>query len=576
MRFAARRWPVFALWLALLACCAPAWAQGVTASLDRQRISQDETVTLTIDADLTTLSSGMPDFSGVIDDFRIVGQAIEQDLQSSGGGLRMMFHIKLVLQPIRAGEFEIPPLSIGRQRTQPLHLTVTPARAPASSPGAAPPGAPPSAIAPAPGEPVFIETKLDTTTPYVQQTVGYTMRLYYEFGTQLEGRLDQDPPDGASLQKVGDDRESIVEVGRGTYSMVERRFLLIPERAGRVTVPAPRFLGRISGGFGGAFGGIFGGEDMRVRGRTAELSVKAIPAGAPQPWLPLAGLRLRYLATPSAARVGETALVTVQAVADGAVEAQLPALALQADGEAQIFPEAVQTTTDFVDGRPQATTTRRFAVLPTRTGTLRIHAPRIAWWDAAAGAARVATLPDIVLQVAPAAAPGGGTQASAAGAAEDDADEAAPWWLQWKPGNVWKLALLPLSALWLVSLAWGWRLWSARRREAQPAATRPAAPAAVLPDARTLANALARGDRAAIERALCALAPARDLDGVRARLADPAQRAAVEALQRARWGDGDPAAAMAAMRAAFAQGPRWRPRPRRPAPSLLPPLYPER
>ena len=98
----------------------------------------------------------------------------------------------------------------------------------------------------------------------------------------------------------------------------------------------------------------------------------------------------------------------------------------------------------------------------------------------------------------------------------------------------------------------------------------------MLPDPQALATALARGDRAAVERALCAMAGVRDLDGVRMRLADPAQREAVAALQRARWGRGDPAAAMAAMRAAFAQGPRWWPRPRRAPPSLLPPLYPER
>jgi len=574
MRAVARRWTAFALCLALLACCLPASAQGVSAWLDRSRIAQDETVTLTIDADISAISSGPPNFNPVLRDFNLVGQSMEQDLRSSGGGLSMVLRMKLVLQPMRSGEIDIPPLSVGRARTPPLHITVTPARAAPSNPAQAQAQAP----AEAPGEPVFIETKLDTTSPYVQQTVGYTMRLYYELGTLLEGRLDQDPPDGASLQKVGDDRETVARIGQRNYNVVERRFLLIPERAGRVTVPPPRFLGRITGGFGGAFGSIFGGEDKRVRGPSADLTVKPIPAGAPQPWLPFTTLNLRYVATPQSARVGETALVTVQIVADGAVVAQLPELTLQADGGAQVFPESAQTASDFVNGRPQATMTRRFAVLPTQVGTLRIRASRITWWDATAGVARTATLPDIVLQVAPAAASNGA--AGPIGPTGDTAaadDEDTPWWLRWMPDNVWMLALLPLGALWLISLAWGWRLWSARRQPATPgAAPSPGAPAAVLPDVRMLANALARGDRAAIERVLCALAPARDLDGVCARLADPAQRAAVEALQRARWGDGDPAAAMAAMRAAFAQGPRWRPRAPRRAPSLLPPLYPER
>ena len=118
---------------------------------------------------------------------------------------------------------------------------------------------------------------------------------------------------GHRYQQAGKrDRETIEQVGNTQYSVVERHFLLIPERAGRVTVPPARFLGRISGGLGGAFGGFLGGDDMRVRGPSAELQVKPIPADAPQPWLPLAGLQLRYVDAPRSARAGETVLVTVQ------------------------------------------------------------------------------------------------------------------------------------------------------------------------------------------------------------------------------------------------------------------------
>ena len=89
-----------------------------------------------------------------------------------------------------------------------------------------------------------------------------------------------------------------------------------------------------------------------------------------------------------------------------------------------------------------------------------------------------------------------------------------------------------------------------------------------------LAQALAKGDAEAISQTLCAAASAGDLDGVRARLDDPAQQAAVDAWQRARWGDGDLASALAALRAAFKCGPRWKAPPTK-AKELLPPLYPE-
>jgi len=74
-------------------------------------------------------------------------------------------------------------------------------------------------------------------------------------------------------------------------------------------------------------------------------------------------------------------------------------------------------------------------------------------------------------------------------------------------------------------------------------------------------------------RAAAPSPPARDIDELRERLDDPAQRDAVDALQRARWAGGDGAAARRQLRAAFARGPRWKSSPTA-TPSPLPPLYP--
>jgi hypothetical protein len=56
-----------------------------------------------------------------------------------------------------------------------------------------------------------------------------------------------------------------------------------------------------------------------------------------------------------------------------------------------------------------------------------------------------------------------------------------------------------------------------------------------------LRRSLATGDLSEVSEALCAAMqpPAASLDVVRQALGDPRQRAAVDALQRARWSDGD-------------------------------------
>ena len=152
-----------------------------------------------------------------------------------------------------------------------------------------------------------------------------------------------------------------------------------------------------------------------------------------------------------------------------------------------------------------------------------------------------------------------------AAATTGDANAVA-WFGALKRFAPWLLLAIGLA----VSFAW-WR----SRSQAAVADAEAAPPAS--PSAPSLAAALTQGDLAAIAQALCREAGSQgdDLDAVRMRLDDAAQAEAVERLQAARWGtQGDPQAALAALRRAFAKGPRWR-KPERKAEALLPPLYPE-
>ena len=394
----------------------------------------------------------------------------------------------------------------------------------------------------------------------------------------VEGRLDQDLPKGANLQKVGDDLNTKARIGNQDYTVVERRYLLIPERSGALTVPGARFLGRSLGLFDSIFDN--NRPEVRLGSDPITVQVKPIPAAAAQPWLPLGGLRIRYLEVPRSMRVGESATVVMEMVADGAIAAQLPALMLQAGNDAQVFAEPLQVDDRFQQGRPQATIVRSFSILPTRDGTLRIVAPRIDWWDTQAGIARVASLPDLTLRVAPGAT--GGAAPLDAQVVDIIANAPSRGWRDWIPDGRWRWAGLVLLLLWLGAVAFAWRLWATRGKAA--AVARPSFPPAQghpspsRADAQALTLALTRGNCGDIARTLCAMSTpvASDLEAVRARLADPAQRAAVEALQRARWGDGDTVATLAALRAAFASGPHWRMPIVRSEAALLPPLYPQR
>ena len=553
---------VFAACLFIACLCVAAGAQAqVRTWLDRDRIEAGETATLNIASDGLDAA---PDYAPLQRDFELSGHASQRSASVVNGRVATRTQYSVLLQPRGEGVMSIPALRIGNQVTQPLTLTVTPAsRVPAQA-----------------GDIAFIETTLDDTRPWVQQAVGLTVRLYYAVPL-VSGELDQPEPQGATLRKVGQDLQFSQEMGGRRYNVVERKYLLIGERSGRVVLPGARFRGQ---GVGGFFDDLFGDgrRPLAADAPPRTVDVRPIPANAPQPWLPLNDLRLRYTTLPQTARTGEAANVTIEVVADGAVASQLPELALAPDGEAQVFPASTQSDDGFAEGRPRATLTRTFSIVPARAGALRIDAPRIAWWDARAGVARTATLPPIELTVAPGAgamqaataAPAIGVDPQAGGRSDDAASDDGRIRIPGIQGRIlpWAAAAALFAVLWLVTVIWALdRRGHAPRDSAPP---RTAAPASHAPDLRRV---LAGGDLADIAEALCAATtpPAPEIDALRDRIDDPVQRNALDQLQRARWSDGDPRAAREAVRSAFAKGVRVNARGAgKPAQDPLPPLYP--
>src|SRR5690606_40221689 len=116
---------------------------------------------------------------------------------------------------------------------------------------------------------------------------------------------------------------------------------------------------------------------------------------------------------------GEAATITIEARAEGATAAQFPEIELPSVDGAQVFAEPAQVDETFEDGRPSVKVTRKFSIVPSRSGALRIPGPRIAWWAVRAATARTASLPDLQLQVEPGVPGGNAPDASPAAAGGD-------------------------------------------------------------------------------------------------------------------------------------------------------------
>lgn len=544
--------------LVLLACALPAVAQ-TRAWLDREQVTYGETATLNIETDASVQRI---DYSPLTANFDIAGQTVRRSFERVNGKSSTRSLFAVGIRPRGPGVVTVPALRVGNSSTEPLRMTVMPPEVqPASSNADA-----------------FVETEIDADRPYVQQAVGMVVRLFVGVNL-LSGQLDQDPPSAASLQQVGEDLRYQREIDGRRFGVIERRYLLIPERSGELLVPGARFNGQsVSGFFDGAFGD--GRKALSAAAPTKRLQVQPIPANAPQPWLPLHDLRLRYVQVPSQARAGAATTIELEMIADGASASQLPALAFPPSKEAQVFADPPQTDVELVGGRPQATVHRRISIVPLHAGTLSLPGPRIEWWDATQGLARTATLPPLTLQVSPGLATNDETDdAAATGSAHTSTEVAVPGdggsRVARLMGGYRQVLPWLAGVLGLAVLLGGW--WIARHRDTGPDVGGANPPTANGAPARTpsLADALKAGDLAGIGEALCKAAdlPADDLDMLRMRLDDAGQVAAVDRLQAARWGDGDTHATLVALRAAFGKGVRLR-RKARAAETLLPPLYP--
>lgn len=554
-------WRRVAIWLLSSSVAILALPAGAVtrAWLDRDSIDAGDAVTLNIETDQR---GAEPDYSPLRGGFGLGAKNANQQMQVTNGSVTIRALFGVVITPRQTGEIIVPAIRVGNERTEPLRLQVVATAVDAGAPGAA------GASAARGNEEAFVETQVDDPQPYVQQSVGVVVRLYY--ATQLaSGELDLQAPDGASLQRVGDDVSSAKAVNGRQYNVVERRYLLVPERSGRLVVPPARFNGRAVGGFFDDYFGRGNGE-LNARSASIPLQVRAQPANAPQPWLPLRSLTLRYTSTPQRATAGEAAQIVVEASARGATQAQFPELPTPSVPDAQVFAEPAQYEERFVDGSPQLRLTRRYSIVPNRAGPLLIPGLQVAWWDVRAAAAKTASLPDLTLDVAagsgafaaPAAAPSPASQP--AGEAVAPAPAASTLRLQGAPAASrpwgWIAAAAGFAVLWIATLVWALR----RRRVGARTVAAGAGAAAPAPGRRAthsvadLRRALDTGGMDDVATVLCGMAGVADIDSVLAALSDPAQRAAVAQMQRARWGgDGDVTAARAALREAFANGPRW-------------------
>lgn len=554
--------------LLLLICLLPVLvsATEVRATLDRNKVALGDTVTLNLQVEGGGMF-GTPDLSALANDFAVLGTSNNTSLSIVNGKRSAQLTFGVALRPLHTGKLTIPSISFAGGSTQPITLEVSPADNSPIADGR---------------KDVYVETTLDPQQAWVGEQVLFTVRLYLA-APLANGSLDDPRVQGVELAKISDDLNYQQEKGGKRYSVIERRYALIPQKAGKLEIPPIAFSGELvemadpDSFFGST-------RTASAISQSSTLEVKAVPADAgTTAWLPARELSLSLEGADGQVpvRVGQSLSLTMTVQATGLPYEALPSPSLPNIDGATVYPDKPVNGTRVVDTWLQGRRQQTFALVPSRAGKLEIPATTLTWFNVRTGKTEVARIPARTLEVLPAV--GTAASTSPATAAAPSVEPQAATATATAPAR-WSVRVLIGAAVLLLALGGvtGFLLSRRRASPSLPKAQRTAKPVAPV-GARALRAAFFAAARAGDTEAQCTTllnwarherAGLHNLGELAAQLSADEQRNCIEALQRARYGATDAALPGSRLEAAFRHGFAWKPADGRGEEAVLAPLYP--
>lgn len=383
------------LFFCLIFLSAPAFAD-FTATVSRTTLPEGESFQLYL---RQNGDAEQPDISVLNKAFTVIGQRKSYKTSIINGKAEKYNENILTLIPKKTGTVVLPAIYAGKEHTSPATLTVVPA-------GTALPASATLAQKQAAQAKVFLRANLSDEKPFVAQQVVYTVRLYTDENTVLlDGGLTPPQADGVTVEQWGDMRRSRTLINEVPYNVLEYRFLLFPQKSGKITLTAPRFQGTVSDpdagrdtdffGFQSAFSGLFGQKSIAVRAGDSVLDVRPKPAAAGTDWLPASNVEIAEEISPSSAEValGEAITRTVSVAANGAPASQIPDPTFPAGDGYKLYPGQADAKNLFDDKGIVGVKTRQIVFMPTKAGEIVLPAMELSWFDVKTQTVQTAVLP---------------------------------------------------------------------------------------------------------------------------------------------------------------------------------------
>lgn len=362
----------------------------LSATVDRTKIYAMDSINLTIqgqvDMDVSLgglMSFGLgqtesPEIPGLEDDFEILDRQQSYNMQSINGESKAQVLWRYTLAPKTTGLLTIPPATYKDGKTKPIEVTVLEGKAPQNS------SEPPA---------VFLEVETDKTEVYVQEQVIYTLRLYTQ--GLINGELSEPSSTDAIIEPFGEQKKYYRMAFNQRYEVVERQYLLFPQKSGSLEIDAQTFQG-VS---------LKHGRRSRLKDESDSIQLTIKPPASSftgKNWLPATSLFLneQWQGNPDELKVGDSLTRKVELSALGLLGSALPPISMKDSALYKLYTDKPQTESIQHESGVQAKRTDSFAVVAVSDGEIELDEIRIPWWDTVNDVERIAIIPARKLSIA--------------------------------------------------------------------------------------------------------------------------------------------------------------------------------
>jgi len=386
-----------ALWrslfvFALLFVSALTQADQLTASVDRNEISIQETFTLTIAAN--SRASGAPDFSPLKNDFEILSNNQSQFTSITNSGAEFKKVWQLTLAPKRAGKLLIPSFNVDNSVSDAIEINVS-QNTQTQANG---------------DEPVRVKVEISKNDVYVQEQILVTIKLISQVNLSQAEMQPLELKNAVLIPLSDKPKQYVSNINGKQHLILESSYAVFPQESGELTIPSVIYsvVPNVERDLWNDPFGRNRANILRLPTDEQRIKVKPIPAeAANKSWQPATKVALHetWSASLDHLKMGEPVTRTITITAEGLTGGQIaPLLTNNIDG-LTFYPDQPQNsdnkTAKGIDGTRIETT----AIIPNHGGEFILPEVSIEWWDVNSQSMKIASLPEKKIHVLGDAAP---------------------------------------------------------------------------------------------------------------------------------------------------------------------------